>query len=171
MTERLIAPARWTRVDPPRFLADEMVGRLARYLRFVGCDTVYVKGLDDDEIAELARTERRILVTRDQALADRVPSSILLRSPSLADQWNALRAAVPELPSEVRFDRCTHCNGSLRPHRPAPEDPRPDGVPWDRVKEGLVLYRCSDCGHLYWEGTHTEHIRTQIRAWGGAPVP
>jgi uncharacterized protein len=148
-----------------------MVGRLARYLRFVGCDTVYARGMDDADIEELARTDGRVLVTRDQALARRTPGSILLESPSLGDQWLSVRAALPELPGEVRFVRCSECNGALNEFRPGSDDPRPEGVPWDRVDAGLTLYRCEDCHHLYWEGTHTERIRAQLRAWAeGRPA-
>ena len=156
-------------MDPPRFLADEMVGRLARFLRFVGCDTVYARGWEDDEISARACAEDRILLTRDRELARRTPGSILLVSPSLSDQWAAVRAATPNLPHDVRFDRCTECNGPLELYPVAEGDPHPEGVPWDRVAKGLPLYRCEECGHLYWEGSHTQHIREQIRAWAGGP--
>jgi len=152
-------------VAPPKFLADEMVGRLARYLRFVGCDTLYAKGMDDLDIEKLAREHGRILVTRDRELARRTTGSILLESPSLGDQWAAVRAAVPELPRELAFVRCTECNGELAALRAPFSEPRPEGVPWDRVDSGLPLYRCLSCQHLYWEGTHTERIRAQLRAW------
>lgn len=151
----------------PSLLADEMVGRLARYLRFVGCDTVYARGLTDDQIRELARREGRTIVTRDRELARRADSAVLLSTVRIADQWRELRAALPEIPTEVRFDRCSVCNGSLRPHRAVADEPRPAGVPWGRVDAGLALFRCTECGHVYWEGGHTAHIRTRLRAWGG----
>jgi uncharacterized protein len=152
-------------VTLPRWLADEMVGRLARYLRFAGCDTVYARGLGDAEILEKARVEDRIIVTRDRALAARAPRSLLLTSPYLADQWRAVRAAHPEVPSEVSFVRCTECNGVLDPYAPTLGTAPAPGIPWDRVGRGLPLYRCSECGHIYWEGTHTARIRTQLARW------
>ncbi len=154
----------------PRWLADEMVGRLARYLRFVGCDTEYARGLPDEEIVERARREDRVLLTRDRALAARCPGSLLLTSPNLEDQWRTVRAAYPELPTTVAFRRCTECNGRLEPFTPAPGAPRDERIPWDRVAGGLPLYRCANCGHVYWEGTHTAGIRDRLRAWTpGAP--
>jgi len=152
-------------VNPPRWLADEMVGRLARYLRFVGCDTAYARGLSDAEILEKARREGRIIVTRDRALAAQAPHSLLLTSPHLPDQWRALRAAHPEVPSELRFVRCTECNGVLDPYTPTPGPVPAPGIPWDRVAHGLSLFRCSECGHVYWEGTHTASIRAQLARW------
>ena len=149
----------------PRFIADEMVGRLARYLRIVGCDTTYARGRSDEEILELARAEGRVILTRDRALAARTPRSLLLRSPLLVDQWRAVLDAFPEIPQALHFDRCTECNGELGRVGVPTGTALPDGVPWDRVREGLPLYRCASCGHYYWEGSHTADVRARIASW------
>lgn len=142
-----------------------MVGSLARYLRMLGCDTTYARGWSDEEIVRRARSEDRVVVTRDRELARRAPRSVLLTSPRLADQVRAAWTAFPNLSSEVRFDRCTLCNAPLeRAALPASRSTAP-GVPWDRVAAGLPLYRCTECGHLYWEGSHTEGVRRRLRAW------
>ena len=149
-----------------------MVGRLARYLRMVGCDTVYAHGLSDEEILRQSRAEGRIILTRDRRLAERAPKALLLTSPYLADQWRAVRAAFPEVPEEVRFERCTECNGLLEElSAPPPSEPRSEGIPWDRVGRGLALYRCRACGHCYWEGSHTADVRARISSWGRTPTP
>ncbi|HXY12187.1 MAG TPA: Mut7-C RNAse domain-containing protein [Thermoplasmata archaeon] len=155
----------------PRWLADEMVGRLARYLRFVGCDTVYARGVSDDEIILQARRERRVVVTRDRRLAERADHALLLRSPFLAEQWRAVRDAYPELPTEPRFERCTKCNGLLERVENEATDPRAPGVPWDRVRAGLPLYRCAACSHYYWEGTHTANVRARLKSWTAGTPP
>jgi len=162
-------------VGSPRWLADEMVGRLARYLRFAGCDTVYVRGLTDEEILDEARREDRVILTRDRRLAGRAPRSLLLTSPFIADQWREVRAAYPGIPSTVTFDRCTECNGSLVRVPPSSPPSGPsvpvDGVPWDRVALGLELYRCSACNHYYWEGSHTADVRARLARWAQEPPP
>ncbi len=148
-----------------------MVGRLARYLRFVGCDTEYARDTDDPAILRRLRAEDRILLTRDRALARAAPRAVLLTSLHLADQFRAVRDAVPGVGRELRFERCTECNGTLAEYRPAPGDARPDGVPWDRVDAGLRLFRCGRCGHLYWEGSHTARIRGQLAEWEAGSGP
>lgn len=155
-------------VTTPRWLADEMVGRLARYLRFVGYDTAYARGLSDPEVLAQAEREDRILLTRDRALAARSPRAILLTSPYLADQWKTLRERVPDLAETPQFERCTECNGRLERFVPTAGGARDPHVPWDRVERGLTLYRCRDCGHLYWEGSHTAQLRARLRAWATA---
>ena len=154
-----------------RWLADEMVGRLARYLRFVGLDTVYARGLRDEEIVRRAAEEGRTLVTRDRALAQRTPGAILLHSPRLAEQWKELRSLRPDVPATVRFVRCTECNGALASVPVEPGATWPAGIPSDLLARGLALYRCEACGHLYWEGTHTAEIRRRIASWSGGAGP
>ncbi len=158
-------------MDPPRFLADEMLGRLARYLRFVGCDTVYAHGWEDAEIAEAARKEERILLTRDRALARRSPGALLLTTPEIGTQWKAVVAAFPAVPRRPDFLRCPLCNGRLAAFRPDPGSPRPPGVPWTRVDAGLPLFRCEDCAHLYWPGSHTDRIAETLRRWTPERIP
>ena len=142
-----------------------MLGRLTRYLRFVGLDTAYARGLTDQEVAIWAQEEGRFLLTRDRGLAQRVPDSLLLGSGVLVDQWRAVQHRFPDLPSEVRFDRCTLCNGLLSPYRPPADRPLPPGAPAERIRAGLALYKCQACGHLYWEGSHTVDVRARLRAW------
>lgn len=150
----------------PRFLADEMVGRLARYLRMMGADTTYARGRTDEEIAREARQEARVVVTRDRALAGRADRSILLESPRIDEQVRAVWAAVPELPHELRFDRCTLCNAALVPG-PGPATDQV-GVPWDRIRDGLPVYRCVGCHQLFWDGSHVSAVRRRLRDWSEA---
>jgi uncharacterized protein len=152
-------------VDETRWLADEMLGRLARYLRFLGYDTAYVRGLDDRSIAERCRTEGRILITRDRALAARVPRAILLQSPELAEQLRSLRQALPNLRTQVRFERCTVCNGRLAIGNSTANT---EGIVPPPIRSaGAGIFRCVECGHIYWEGSHTAEIRRHFSAWFG----
>ncbi|MGB6500542.1 MAG: DUF5615 family PIN-like protein [Thermoplasmata archaeon] len=158
-------------MSSPRWIADEMLGRLARYLRFVGCDTLYLRGVSDDAILSRARLEDRIVLTRDRDLARRAPRSLLLASPYIREQWIAVRRAWPDVPSEVRFDRCSLCNGALAPYRSGTEPEREQDLPQGRVDAGLAVWKCADCGHLYWEGSHTEYLRQRIAQWGAEGRP
>lgn len=142
-----------------------MLGRLARYLRFVGCDVVRVHGLTDHEILERAEREGRRILTRDRQLATRSPRAVLVRSPWLDEQWREVRRAWPDLPDVVRFDRCSACNGVLGPYRVGTEPAREVGLPRDLLARGVEVFGCLSCGHLYWEGSHTARIRARIARW------
>jgi uncharacterized protein with PIN domain len=152
---------------PPRWVADEMLGRLARYLRFLGHDTIYVRGLDDDAVRRLATADGRVLLTRDRELARRTDSAVLLHAVDVVEQLREVRRAFPGLPHEVTFDRCPECNARLRAWE-APVDPAgwPPVLP--RPSQGLLppVWECPACGRHYWEGSHAPRIRALVAgAW------
>ena len=145
----------------PRWLADEMLGRLARYLRFLGYDTSYAQDLRDLEILRRAREEGRTLLTRDRQLAMRAKASVLLRSLDLEGQLRELRRAYPALRGEVRFLRCSLCNALLASaDRSSPVPPW--GVPEPLWGSSEPVYVCPSCGQAYWEGSHTREIRATL---------
>ena len=47
-----------------------MLGKLAKWLRMLGYDTVYLPDADDDELVRIAVREDRMLLTRDHRLCD-----------------------------------------------------------------------------------------------------
>lgn len=56
-----------------KFVADHMLGRLAKWLRILGFDTLFLTDVPDEEILKKARGENRIILTRDRALAKEAP--------------------------------------------------------------------------------------------------
>jgi uncharacterized protein with PIN domain len=147
-----------------------MLGRLARYLRFLGFDTEYVRGLSDDEVIDWARRDQRILLTRDGGLSRRFQPSYFVLSAELGRQLPELRRAFPGTVWAVRFDRCTLCNGVLRPWVPG-TGPWPSDVPGPRADSELHVFECQSCSHRYWEGSHTARVRKDLAEWMAAEGP
>src|SRR5262249_11973894 len=141
-----------------RWIVDEMLGRLARYLRFLGEDAAYVSGISDDELLRQARAEERVLITRDRSLPYRTPGSVLLVPAALLDQLGELYALVPELPRRTRTRRCSECNGLLiaEPAQASPRPGEPDSPP------GIPTFRCAACGHQYWTGSHARAVDARL---------
>src|SRR5262245_5316693 len=70
-----------------RFVVDTMLGRLARWLRAMGYDTLYLGQAEDRQLLQLARAQARILLTRDRVLARLAePHSCLIRGERVDDQ-------------------------------------------------------------------------------------
>lgn len=154
----------------PTFLADEMLGRLARYLRFLGYDTAYARGLSDAEVLRQAHVERRLLLTRDLELAGRSERSLLLHQVDVLGQLREIRLGLPSLRNEPTFDRCPECNTPLLKVAGADLSSGREVVPPDLLSRGATLYRCPDCRRRYWEGSHTDRLRERLRtARGDAP--
>lgn len=132
----------------PRFVVDEMLGKLARELRALGYDVVYMRHVDDDEVLERALTEDRRLLTRDTQLADRAGEHAYhVRARDPADQLEDLVAALDLAPAREAFlSRCLECNTPIE--ATTARDEVPDAV------EDRQHWRCPDCGKVYWLGTH-----------------
>ena len=153
-----------------RFIADTNVGKLAKWLRILGYDTLFLNPVEDDELLEVARLEDRVLVTRDRALvARRMVRRGLVRALLVhSDQWQEqLRQVVQglglELPAEG-FSRCLRCNVALVPQE---REQVRDRVPPYVFSTQQVFQGCPQCGRIYWRGTHWEHVREALRGVGG----
>ena len=153
--------------ENPRWIADEMLGRLARYLRFFGHDTLYARGWTDREIVRRAASETRIVLTRDRDVARRSPRALLLRTYAIGTQLEEVRRAFPSVPFVLTFDRCAECNAPLVVWEPGSGPPVPDGVAARRASSGLAIWECPECHRRFWEGSHTDRIRELVRGWLG----
>jgi len=155
-----------------RFVLDVHLGRLARYLRLLGFDTLYRNDYGDAELAALACAERRILLTRDRDLLKRavVTHGYYVRAThprrqieEVVDRLDLYQAIKP-------FQRCTHCNGLLATVAKNKVWERPPQESRHHVEE---FWECDACGQLYWEGSHVPHIRRfieSLRARADAPA-
>ena len=133
-----------------RLVADAMLGRLAKWLRVLGYDTLYWRG-DDAGLVRLAVAESRILLTRDTRLPPRVPpgASLFIESDHYGEQ---LRQAIQRLgmPPQ-RGRRCPCCNLPLaHADKAALRGLVPEFV-WHRHDR---FARCLGCHRIYWQGTH-----------------
>lgn len=157
--------------EEPRWIADEMLGRLTRFLRILGYDTRYVHGLADDQVREESQREGRILLTRDVRLAARTPGALLIRSAHLEGQLRELWERYPELSRVPRFTRCTKCNGPLTLFDLPAEGTVEVGGIAVRTQSVGPVYRCTVCGQPYWEGSHTRKVRSFLETAASGSVP
>ncbi|NJE41649.1 Mut7-C RNAse domain-containing protein [Thermococcus sp. GR6] len=136
-----------------RFIADMMLGRLARWLRLYGYDTLY--GIEDDnEILRIALEEGRIILTRDSGLAGAAKrlgaEVILIHSNSLEEQVKELKEHGLEFKDLFPTNaRCPKCNGLIRPIR---KGEIRDKVPSSVYANYDEFYICESCGQIYWPG-------------------
>ncbi len=143
----------------PALLADVTVGKLARWLRLLGYDVAYMETADKLAVAWRARSEGRILLTRDRGLANRRGlQGIWIRAQGLEEQIDqVLREVDPPFPEAA--PRCMACNVPLV------------SLAWEKARELVPPYvartqrtfsQCPECGKVYWSGTHWEEIKARF---------
>jgi hypothetical protein len=142
----------------PRFVADHMLGSLARWLRIMGYDTVYDKSLDDPGIANLARAESRFILTRDRELA-KEPGALMIEADDLDLQLKAI-AEKYGLKFHDDLIRCSACNGDLADLDKAQAK---ESVPEGAFENNDKFWKCLKCGKVYWKGTHWHGIMDRFR--------
>jgi uncharacterized protein with PIN domain len=141
----------------PKFVADVMLGRLAKWLRIAGFDVLYSNRFSDDELVALSRQEGRILLSRDTRLLVRkaVRHFIFLESESIQSQLRQVFevAGIAGLPEVLT--RCLFCNDVLVE------------INRERVRERVPPFvfatqpsfkSCPRCDKVYWAGTHRQSV-------------
>jgi uncharacterized protein with PIN domain len=143
-------------------LVDDMLGKLATYLRMCGYDATYTTGrgvASEADALAMAHTEGRLVVTRDSGLADRAERAELLTGRDVTDQLRELREAGFELELAEEPVRCSACNGLLE--RVDRTEPTPDYAP-DTHEE--AVWRCRECGQHFWRGSHWDAVAETLGA-------
>lgn len=155
--------------EAPRFAADAMLGRLARWLRVLGYDTSFDTTLADPVLVQRADDEDRVLVTRDRHLLRelRPLRALEVRQDEPLQQLQSVVRELALAPPRELFTRCLLCNTLLDVLPPAQALPLlPQGV---RAIPGPVR-RCPVCGRLYWDGSHVRRMRAALEralpGWG-----
>jgi sulfur carrier protein ThiS len=98
-----------------RFVLDVQLGKLSRYLRLCGFDTLYRNDYDDADVATIAAEESRILLTRDRDVLKRriVTHGYFVRSDRPRTQVGEVLRRFDLHDDVAPFTRCSRCNGPL----------------------------------------------------------
>ncbi|HHM24220.1 MAG TPA: hypothetical protein ENJ23_04185 [Bacteroidetes bacterium] len=140
-----------------RFVADVMLGRLARWLRVLGYDTLYDPHVPRFLLPVEAKRENRILLTRSSRLIEEHPEveSFLVRPDRPPLQLLEVVRHF-DLGTRWLFSRCTLCNQLVER---VPLEAVRDQVPEAVQRMDTEFYRCPGCGKVYWEGSHIRRFQ------------
>ena len=151
--------------SPPRFVADAMLGSLARKLRIFGFDTLYFGRGGDLEFEALAKKERRVILTSDRRLFARSEGRGL-RAILVEGTTDRARLRCVTTRSGLtitlglgrgRASRCAICNGELEVL--GRRDVASTEIPAKVLARHRLFYRCRSCSKFYWRGKHWERLR------------
>jgi hypothetical protein len=138
-----------------------MLGRLARWLRILGCDVLYGPNFSARGLLAAARGERRTILTRDRRLARRpdLPPCLLIEDDHFRSQLRQVVGAFAIDWKATLFRRCVECNSELDEIGPEEAAGR---VPAFVFATQARYRRCPRCRHLYWEATHVDRVRREL---------
>ncbi len=140
-----------------RFVLDCHLGRLARYLRQFGFDTLYRNDYTDDELADTSAREHRILLTRDRSLLKRriITHGYFVREFDPRKQLDEVIRRFDLRNQIVPFGRCTRCNGMVE----AVSKKTVEHLLEPKTRQYFdEFWQCTGCGQVYWEGSHVRHM-------------
>jgi uncharacterized protein len=143
-----------------KFIADIMVGKLARYLRMAGNDVLYINNIRDDEILKIAKSEERIVLTRDSLMLLRRPftnnliKSVFIKDDEIIKQLKQIKNELG-IPLKPNLLRCLECNTELLKTQ---KENLKDKIPPYVYKTQKDFLHCPKCDKYYWRGTHYDDI-------------
>lgn len=149
-----------------KFICDQMVSRIGKWLRAAGHDTqIVADSISDREVLEWAIVEERLLITRDRhflSMKNAAPLLHYLKS-------NDFNSCIEELKSQIKIDwlyapfsRCMICNHLLEK---ITDDVQLIQIPSKIRQQKVEFWVCPRCKHFFWEGSHTQNMLRQLQQW------
>ena len=145
-----------------KFIADRMLGKLAKGLRMLGYDTVYYRGENAYPLIKLAREEDRVILTRNTKLIPKRPEDRIIRigeDKPLLQLRELIQKKVISLNEENLFSRCLLCNIPIEEIRRGEAEGKVPDFIFYQQKE---FFRCPQCLRIYWQGSHQENMQKKV---------
>ncbi len=151
-----------------KFIVDKMYRKLSRWLRILGYDTIFVSLLNDNEVLNLASSENRFLITRDEDLEQKAKKlkikTFNVNGKTIEERLVKLQKTTGielTMPSEI-ISRCSKCNSKI-------ESINKEKI-LDRILDGTekqfdAFWICTNdkCKHIFWKGHHWEEIANSLK--------
>jgi len=137
-----------------KFITDATLGKLAKWLRLLGYNTIVYPKEAGREMLRLAQAEKRIVLTRRADMAQRQFSGslhLLTQIDTAAQLREVIDKCSLNIVKEKMFAICLICNKTLNP---VARDQARHMVPDYVAQNCQVFNQCPSCRKVYWEGTH-----------------
>jgi len=148
--------------NKPSFLVDAMLGNLAKKLRLMGFDSFYSSSIEDEDLLNKAKTEKRIIITKDEQLSQNAKKmDIPLINIASNDEIEQI-LQINKILNVGKFiisgntSRCSLCNGELQKTEKS--------LVLKKIPKGVLeniedFWTCKNCKKIYWEGSHIKKLQ------------
>jgi uncharacterized protein with PIN domain len=143
------------------FMADAMLGKIARKLRMFGFDTIYDPNIDDIDILN-SKYEGRIVLTSDRMLFKRckkkgIDTILTYKETEIENLLTIFSSLnIKSVNSQKLPYLCTRCNGLL--DTIIDKNLIKYEIPVRLLYSNKIFYKCTTCRKIYWRGSHMEHV-------------
>ena len=143
------------------FIADCHLGKIAKYLRIFGFNTLYFQSIDDNDIIDISKNKNRIILTSDRELYNRVSANnaLYIYHGKFEDQLRTIFEHFDLYTKIKPFTICTECNGEIEMIH------KSEAVNHIPAKTKLYhndFYKCKKCGKIYWQGDHFKRMQNFV---------
>lgn len=144
-----------------KFVVDCMLGKLAKWLKILGFDTLFFAKIGDDELLAIAEKEERVLLTRDNELFERADaaSAFFIISEDWQDQLKQVLDGFKLRDKAKPYSRCIECNAVLKA---LSRDKAKNLVTPFVYKNAAGFALCPVCGRVFWQGSHQKDMAAKI---------
>ena len=147
-----------------KFIADTMLGKLSKWLRILGFDTLYYHNKEDDKLLELALSENRLILTRKTSLKEREDIKhqllFIINNDPLKQLKEVLQHYNLTIDAHNIFTLCLICNRKLAAF---PAELAKDRVPEYVATTEKTFFICPHCNKVFWRGTHYKNMLNRIK--------
>ncbi len=149
-----------------KFILTKELGRLAKWLRILGFDTVYFNQDKTSSLIIEALRDGRIILTRNRHLPKTGGLKIVvIQAEKIRDELSeALKTLKIKPCSDMMFTRCIICNEELKE---IDKEKVKDKIPEYVFKTQEHFITCPKCQRIYWQGTHWGNIAKTLEEING----
>ncbi len=144
------------------FFVDAMLGNIAKKLRLMGYDSSYFADIEDNKLIELAKNDKRIIISRDEGLIQKAQKygleSIFVKDKEEIEQFREIIRKLNLKTIEISGDkaRCPKCNSETNPIN---KKNIHEKVPNKVLESNEKFWKCENCDQIFWEGTHIKNLQ------------
>ena len=156
--------------NEPIFFVDAMLGNIAKKLRLMGYDSKYFSDIDDDELMQSSKKDKRIIISKDEDLIRKSKKdgikSIFVKNTEEIEQLRDIIKKINLKIIEINGDRarCPNCNSKT-----IVIDKKNilQKIPSKVLEYNDRFWECKSCNQIFWEGTHIKNLQKFVGELSG----
>ena len=148
-----------------KFIVDTNVGKLAKWLRIMGYDTLFFDGSDDSQMIAIALAEGRVILTKDTQIMQRgIVASGRLKAILIQrdEPERQIHQVIDTLNLDCQFRPFAICLECNQPLVERSKQEVKDRVPPYVFQTQNQYRQCPACQRIYWRGTHWQSMTRKL---------